>query len=37
MPGIGYEIIEVTSSGLTHTCDKNLLGFCKIGLYANTP
>lgn len=28
--------MEVTSSGLTHTCDRNLFGLCKYALEGNT-
>jgi len=27
----------VTSSGITHTCDRNLIGFCDHALQGNTP
>ena len=33
----GSPIIELTSSGITHTCDKNILGFCKEALNILTP
>jgi hypothetical protein len=29
--------LEVTSSGITHTCDRNLFGFCHHALKGNTP
>ena len=28
MKDIGYELFEVVTSGLTHTCDRNLEGNC---------
>jgi len=37
MSELGYRLVEVTSSGLTHTCDGNMFGFCKIGFEAITP
>eukprot|EP00347_Sterkiella_histriomuscorum_P005565 403356122 len=35
--GLGYELTEITSSGLTHTCDRNLAGLCSYALKGNTP
>jgi len=29
--------VEVTTSGMTHTCDKNLFGLCRYALRGNTP
>jgi len=36
-PSLGYELVEVTSSGMTHTCDRNLAGLCHYGMKGNTP
>ena len=27
--GFGPELFEITTSGITHTCDKNIFGLCK--------
>lgn len=35
--GIGYRLTEITSSGLSHTCDRNLAGLCGYALRGNTP
>ena len=34
---LGYPLIEVTTSGLTHTCNKNALGKCKLVMDTITP
>ena len=34
---LGYELLEITSSGLTHTCNRNSLGLCYYVLHAITP
>ncbi|TNV74182.1 hypothetical protein FGO68_gene4652 [Halteria grandinella] len=31
------KVLEMTSSGITHTCERNLKGFCTIALKGNTP
>eukprot|EP00355_Strombidium_rassoulzadegani_P010348 CAMPEP_0168627930 /NCGR_PEP_ID=MMETSP0449_2-20121227/11565_1 /TAXON_ID=1082188 /ORGANISM="Strombidium rassoulzadegani, Strain ras09" /LENGTH=185 /DNA_ID=CAMNT_0008670299 /DNA_START=44 /DNA_END=601 /DNA_ORIENTATION=+ len=33
----GYNLLEVTTSGITHTCDKNILGMCSPFLDLITP
>lgn len=33
----GRPFLEVTASGMTHTCDKNLFGLCRLALRGNTP
>jgi hypothetical protein len=37
MEEIGYEMIEITSSGMTHTCDHNFKGMCKWAMKINSP